>query len=131
MAITGKNFCTSAWNGFCLILKNALRFGTAAAIGTVFNLLGVAFIAAANAMLIFSALHYIPELKGTVGNWMAPVTIGGLEGIIIGVMFMSVFSFASDTILQCFMVDEELNRSDGDRPAILNDFLEGATEKEE
>ena len=47
------------------------------------------------------------------------------EGVIIGAMFMSVFSFASDTILQSFMVDEELKRPDGNRPAIMNDLIEG------
>ena len=29
IAITGKNFCAAAWNAFLLILKNAVRFGTA------------------------------------------------------------------------------------------------------
>jgi len=38
---------------------------------------------------------------------------------------MSVFSFASDTILQSFMVDEELKRPGGNRPAIMNDLIEG------
>jgi len=46
-------------------------------------------------------------------------------------MFMSVFSFASDTILQSFLVDEELGRPDGMRPAIMNQFVEGAGEEPE
>jgi len=44
---------------------------------------------------------------------------------------MGVFSFASDTILQSFLVDEELNRPDGSRPAIMNQFIEGASDKKE
>ena len=42
---------------------------------------------------------------------------------------MSVFSFASDTILQAFLVDEELARPDGMRPAIMNQFIEGVEDK--
>lgn len=128
MAITGKNFCAAAWNAFILILKNALRFGTANSIGFIFNVLGVGFIMSANALVLYSLLHYAKPYKGLANNWIAPVAIGALEGFIIGIMFMSVFSFASDTILQSFLVDEELNRPDGMRPAILNDFIEGASD---
>lgn len=47
----------------------------------------------------------------------------------IAAIFMSVFSFASDTILQCLLVDEEMGL-DGkpalNRPPILNDFIDKA-----
>jgi hypothetical protein len=42
---------------------------------------------------------------------------------------MSVYSFASDTILQAFMVDEELGRDDSSRPSIMNQFIEGVEDK--
>lgn len=60
IAITGKNFCAAAWNAFLLILKNALRFGTANSIGFIFNVLGVVFIAAMNSLSVYSLLHYVP-----------------------------------------------------------------------
>lgn len=131
MAITGDNFCKSAWNAFCLILKNALRFGTANSIGFIFNVLGVGFIMMINGLILYILLHYVPAYKGLANNWIGPVVVASIEGFIIGSMFMSVFSFASDTILQAFLVDEELNRPDGTRPAILNDFIEGASDAAE
>lgn len=82
-----------------LILKNAMRFGAASSIGFIFNILGVTFICGANGLIVYGALHYVPEFKGRVSNWIAPVAIAGLEGLIVGVMFMSMFSFSSDTIL--------------------------------
>ena len=47
---------------------------------------------------------------------------------------MSVFSFASDSILQCFLLDEELGaqgkgRPPGNRPPIMNDFIAKADGK--
>jgi choline transporter-like protein 2/4/5 len=129
IAITGKNFCASAWNAFLLILKNALRFGTANSIGFIFNLLGVAFISAANSLAVYAALHYYEPYKGLASNWITPVVVAGIQGLIVGAMFMSVFSFASDTIMQSFLVDEELNRPDGMRPAIMNQFIEGVEDK--
>lgn len=125
IALTGKNFCASAWNAFILILKNALRFGTANSIGLVFSILGVAFIGTMNGLIVYSLLHYVPAYKGLAQSWLAPSIVGITEGVIIGSMFMSVFSFASDTILQSFMVDEELKRPEGNRPAVMNDLLDG------
>lgn len=103
-----------------MILKNALRFGTANSIGFIFNVLGVIFICCCNGIAMYAALHYYPPYMGLASNWITPCVVAMLEGFVIGAMFMSVFSFASDTILQSFMVDEELNRPDGSRPAIMN-----------
>lgn len=127
IALTGKNFCASAWNGFLLVLKNVLRFGTAGTIGLIFNVLGVAFIACVNGLLIYCLLHYAPAFEGLTKNWVPPVVVGLLEGALIGTMFMSVFGFASDTILQAFLVDEELNRPAGNRPRMLDQFVAGAS----
>lgn len=106
-------------------MKNVLRFGTANSIGFIFNVLGVLFIAAANGIVVYAMLHYVPKFEGLVSNFIGPCVVGLIQGLIIGTMFMSIFSFASDTILQAFLVDEELNRPDGMRPAIMNQFIEG------
>ena len=130
IAITGKNFCAAAWNAFLLILKNAVRFGTANSIGFIFNVLGVCFIAAVNGLVVYAMLHYIPAYEGFIQYWIDLSVVGCLQGVLIGAMFMSVFSFASDTILQAFLVDEELGRPDGMRPAIMNQFIEGVEDKQ-
>jgi hypothetical protein len=54
IALTGKNFCMSAWNAFILILKNIMRFGTANFIGVIFKYIGVIFVAGANGLAIFA-----------------------------------------------------------------------------
>lgn len=78
IALTGKNFCAAAWNAFLLIMKNIMRFGVANSIGFIFNVLGVFFIAAANAMTVYAILHYVPAYTGLVANWIAPVVVAGL-----------------------------------------------------
>ena len=129
MAITGKNFCMSAWNAFILILTNMLRFGTANSIGFIFNVIGVIFITGANTFCIYFMLTYYEPFQGLAANIYTPIAIGALQGLIVGMMFMSVFSFASDTILQSFLVDESLKRPSGSRPAVMNQFIEGAEDK--
>lgn len=83
-AITGRNFCSAAWNAFILILANALRFGTATAIGYIFTMLGMMFIAIANAAGVYAVLHYVPRFKGTVTSWIGPCVAAGLIGLLIG-----------------------------------------------
>ena len=110
-------------------MKNALRFGTANSIGFIFNVLGRVFITAANGLVVYAALHYYEPFIGLAQNWIGPVVVAAFQGFIIGSMFMSVFSFSSDTILQSFLVDEEMKRPDGMRPAIMNQFIEGVETK--
>ena len=96
-------------------------------IGFIFSVLGVCFIALSNAIFVYAMLHYVPAYKSLVTNWIGPGIVGGIQGFMIGHMFMGVYSFASDTILQSFLVDEELKRPDGNRPEIMNQFIEGMT----
>lgn len=78
MAITGKNFCASAWNAFLLILKNIMRFGMANSIGLIFLVLGICFCSMANSMIVYALLHYYPDYMGLTTNWIAPCVVGGL-----------------------------------------------------
>lgn len=75
IAITGKNFCAAAWNAFILILKNALRFGTANAIGFIFRVLGVAFICTANGCFMYAMITYVDAYRGLASNWLVPCVI--------------------------------------------------------
>lgn len=40
VALTSDHFCTAAWNGFTLMIKNAARYGFGNAIGCVFMTFG-------------------------------------------------------------------------------------------
>jgi len=37
-----------------------------------------------------------------------PCIIAGFIAVLVGAIFMSIYSFASDAIMQCFLTDEEL-----------------------
>ena len=127
--MTAKSFCPAAWNGFYLVIKNAGLFGTAGTIGLIFEFLGIAFIGAANGLIVYAMLHYVPAYKGITRNWMPPVFIGILEGFLIGKIFMSMFGFSADTILQAYLLDETLNRPESQRPMFMAEFAESAKGK--
>ena len=94
--------------------------------------LGRLFIICVTAAVCYVQMTQWPQVKEKVSSPYFPTIIAGIIGFLIGGIFMSVFSFASDTILQCFLLDEELGaqgkgRPPGNRPPLMNDFIDKAT----
>lgn len=63
---------------------------------------------------------------GLTRNWMPPVFIGLLEGFLIGALFMSVFGFSADTVLQAYLLDDTLERMESQRPPYMAQFSKDA-----
>ena len=97
--MTGKNFCAAAWNGFVLMGKNVMTFGVVSSIGSIFTYMGVGFIMIANGCLMYVMLNYSPWYQNLVSNWIVPVALASVIGMIVGSIIMAIFSFGSDTIL--------------------------------
>jgi hypothetical protein len=55
------------------------------------------FVAGGTGLAMFGLTH--SAYKGVAINWITPVVVAAAEGLLIGSMFMSVYSFAGDTIL--------------------------------
>ena len=132
VALTNKNFCASAWNAFLLIVKNAMRFGAVSSVGAIFMFIGRAFIICCTVAICYVQMTQWPAVRESVSSPYFPCIVAAIIGLLIGAIFMSVFSFASDTILQCFLLDEELGaqgkgRPPGNRPPLMNDFIEKAS----
>lgn len=132
IALTNKNFCMSAWNAFLLIVKNAMRFGAVSSVGGIFMLIGRLFIICVTVGVCYLQLTQWPQVKENIASPYFPCIITAIIGFLIGSIFMSVFSFASDTILQCYLLDEELGaqgkgRPPGNRPPLMNEFIDKAT----
>jgi len=123
IALTSKNFCASAWNAFTLILKNAARFGFATGVGAIFIVLGKIMITLATGYVCYYILNNNEEYSTKINSWMGPVAVSAILAYYVSNLFLSVFSFSADTILQCFLVDEELKRPESNRPPSLNKFI--------
>jgi hypothetical protein len=128
VALSSKNFCRSAWNAFILVVKNAFRFGGVNSVGAIFMFLGRLFIICLTVVICYLQMTQWPQVRDSTSSPYFPCIIAGIIGFLIGAIFMSVFSFASDTILQCFLLDEELGaqgkgRPPGNRPPLMNDFI--------
>lgn len=124
IALKGTNFCTSAKKAFFLILRNALRFGTVAILGSMIHVIGIMFITAGTAVLGYftlSGLH--PAMAPAV-----PMIIYIILGYVVGRLFTSIFELAVDTTLQCFLCCEEMQIAemgpDGFVPPQLSPWLD-------
>jgi hypothetical protein len=127
VALGNTNFCSSAINAFGLIISNARRFGAVGTIGSVYMIFGVFFIAGANGFYCFMVLAQSPEAYA-VSSPIPPTVVCGFIGTMVAYMFMSIFSFSSDAILQAFLLAESLKLPGTQIPDELADFaakLEG------
>ena len=118
IALTSKNFCPSAWNAFTLMIKHAPRFGMGASIGFIFLALGGIVITSGTCACAYFFLTSQPDLLDLTGP-IAPTVIVGVIAVMISYQILSIFSFASDAILQSFLLDEEMRFLGNARPALM------------
>lgn len=110
IALTGKNFCFSAKEAFFLILRNPIRFGVVNGIGTIFILFGKVFVASLTALAAFLVITRWDKYSDKIYSPFFPTVVVFIFAYGIAAVFMSVYGLAADTILACFVVDEELSK---------------------
>lgn len=110
MAITSDNFCNSAIESFCLILKNMTKFGFVETIATMFMYMCQFGVAALNGVVAYLLLPYIVD---DVGSPFVPTGVCFVVGLLIAGLFISIFDVGSNTILQCYLIDQEIAKTAG------------------
>jgi len=104
------------------MIKHAIRFGMGAAIGKIFMVFGMLLIATANGT---AAYYFISNYDALgVKQPIPPAICCGIIGGIIGMLFLSIFSFSSDAIFMSFLLDEELRFAGDSRPDNMKEFAE-------
>lgn len=128
-AIANTPFCESAVHSFLLMLKNSAKFGFVNGIGSMFMFLAKFAVSITTTGIGYGLLQIM--VKDAVTHlWVALVLIF-LISYFVSSLFISIFDAASNTILQCFILDQEIGAVKGmdeatHVPPLLNDFLEKA-----
>merc|ERR1711988_672190 len=108
IAIHGISFCTAAKRAFFLILRNIARIGAVALLSTIFLFLGKMFICA---IPTTAAVYLLIMNESTkVASPAVPLAIIAISTYIIGSSMMAVYGMTIDTMLVCFVGDEEANK---------------------
>ena len=99
MALEGKNFCTSAGQALALSVKHAADFVIIDGMGMLLAFLGKIAIAVGNAAVGYIILTEADAFKNNTDNPWVPTIIIFLISYVMAIMFMSVFSTTSMTLL--------------------------------
>jgi hypothetical protein len=129
VALTGENFCSSAWRGFLVVMNHLVDFSLLALIGNGFMFLAVLLVCIGSTFAAWCAMTYTDLFEEASSLWF-PVVFVAIIGWMIGKLFASVYMVACYAILQCFYVDVEIqkgaNRPPRFTPTELKNFVERA-----
>ena len=130
MAISGKSFCESAIHAFLVVLKNAAKFSFVNSIAGFFMFLAKFSIAILTTLASWGLLKIWPTDDGTDTStgFILPCTAIFCLSYVISAMFIGIFDVASNTILMCYIWDQEIAKSGGSLdashiPPTLDKFL--------
>lgn len=120
-AVTSESFCTSAWNAFTLMIKHAARFGWGNSVGYLMIFFGCAGVGASTG---FATYLFVSQQTTyfEVSSAVPASVFVGVSGVFIAWVFLSIFFFASDALLQSFLLDEELRFAGRNRPVEFAEF---------
>merc|ERR1712072_635018 len=107
IAIHGISFCTAAKRSFFLILRNIARIGAVAILSTIFLFLGKMFVCGVPTAV---AMYILVMNKSTAVDAPAtPLAVTAIICYLIGSSMMAVYGMTIDTMLVCFVGDEEMH----------------------
>lgn len=108
MAITGENFCSSAWNGFLLQMSYGLEFVWANTLATIFIFLGKVFIVVLNCftLLFFMKLRHDDEEVTSKGG---PLLVCAVASYFTANLFLGIMDEAVLALLTCLCIDKGIN----------------------
>jgi len=112
-AIFGHSFCKAARCAFFLILRNIARIATLGLVSGFVLLLGKIIITAGATLMCYLALDATIADDQLNYLWL-PLIFTAIVAFYVAQMFNEVWGMAMSTILQCFVADEEIYKSDKD-----------------
>ena len=110
ISIKGDSFCTAAWEGFALTIRNLGRFSVLTLLGSLFSIIGTLFIMASSGIIGYLVIDNYGFLREEIDSPFLPVFCMVIIGLVIGLVSMNVFGMSADTLLYFFLIDEEINK---------------------
>eukprot|EP00826_Nyctotherus_ovalis_P058604 TRINITY_DN8070_c0_g3_i1.p1 TRINITY_DN8070_c0_g3~~TRINITY_DN8070_c0_g3_i1.p1 ORF type:complete len:477 (-),score=79.02 TRINITY_DN8070_c0_g3_i1:134-1564(-) len=124
VAIRSTCFCCAAKEAFRLIIRNATRFALVNAFSGVFVFFGKCAVGAGTAFFCWMLLNSWSEVRDNVYAPSVMTIVCFAIGYLVAVLLLTVYDIASNTILQCFLIDEETSGHGGrNRPRCLDNFM--------
>lgn len=107
-AIYGTSFCPSARKAFFLLLRNILRVAAVNMVSGFLIFIGSLFIPLLTTFICYLALAYNPSVTNETSGIVSPLVFAFLLSYWVASMFLEIFGMGIETILFCFIADEEM-----------------------
>jgi hypothetical protein len=123
------NFCVGAYNAFALILKNATQFTFLEGLAFILGFLSQALIVSGTCCICYLILVVWDDINEDLSSYFPPIFITGIVAYLVSLLFFAVFTISANTILNCFLMDQELGKVNGKLkashvPKTLRNFLD-------
>ncbi len=105
--IYGYSFCKAARTAFFLILRNILRVTAVNLVSSFILLIGILFTPIVTTFLCYLALAYSVD-SGDISGIIAPLVFTFFISYWVTSMFIEIFGMGIETILICYIADEEM-----------------------
>jgi choline transporter-like protein 2/4/5 len=106
-AIYGYSFCKAARSAFFLLLRNILRVTAVNMVAEFVLLLGKLFVPCLTTIIFYVILAYTPY-AGDINDIVSPSVFVFLLAYIVSNMFSEIFAMTIETVLLCYVADEEM-----------------------
>ncbi|KAF4643751.1 hypothetical protein TGRH88_025060 [Toxoplasma gondii] len=127
IALTGKNFCHSAWIAFKIVLEHPVRIGLAHFLGKTLSLFGAVVIAASATAAGYFLAQFVYSDK--LSSFLYTTLVCAFCNLAIAAVFHEVYRMAVSTTIQCYFADRRLSAKTGQPPFFtpepLRSFLYG------
>ena len=119
-AIYGVNFCTGIYSASKRLIKNMVRFSFLSVFAHLMIFMGKAGVIVLT-VFICEMMMTSGEGEARLNPPYAPLVLCGLAAALVVVLVMSVYETAIDTIMMCFLEDEDENT--GEKPSFATGEL--------
>lgn len=112
-ALRNLNFCPAAGKCLEVTTTNFLRFGVLSGLTGLFLFLGSIFISCATTFIMHFFIDLYAQGRNIEVDTIAPLLFVFFMTLSICIIFSHVYEIAADTLLHCYVLDEEDGTVDG------------------
>lgn len=106
VALRSENFFSGASTAMKLIISNALRLGVLHGLCEIVITFGAIGITACTLIIGFCLLNYVGYFGAHLASFYGPLIVIAVIGFLVAKLFGHVFSISADTIIHCYLTEE-------------------------
>ena len=127
-ALRNLSFCPAAAQCLQVTTSNFLRFGVLAGITEIFLFMGSLLITCLTTFIMHFVIQGYAQARNVEVDTIGPVSVIFLMSLSISIIFSHVYEISADTMLHCYILDEEDGSIDrgigGHRPQVLHQTIQ-------